>query len=168
MDDERRVYRVIVTMTREYSATLPVLAANQAEADSAALAAFHQNACENGLFGTSLGLPEPWEENEGLDHDAEIETSGRCVDCGEETPEEYYMVRDELWAAAGLAPNGGRLCLADLERRIGRPLEWWDFTHLTPTLAAWKRHVTARQTPPTVPAMQPLKCGLTDRSRNET
>lgn len=160
MADGQRVYRVIVTMMREYSATLPVLAVSQAEADKAALAAFRHNAVENGLFGTSLGLPEPWEENEGLDHGAEIETSGRCVDCGEETPGEYYMVRDALWAASGLAPNGGRLCLADLERRIGRSLEWWDFTHITPTLEAWKRHVTSRRGSRTRPLPQsdlPLK-----------
>ena len=145
MADGQRVYRVTVTMLREDSATLPVLAASLAKADEAALAAFEKHAVETGLLGTSLGLPEPWEENEGLDHYAEISTTGRCVDCGEEPPGEYYMVKDELWAAAGLAPNGGRLCLADLERRIGRPLEWWDFTHITPTLAAWKRHVTSRK-----------------------
>jgi hypothetical protein len=153
MADGHRVYRVTVTMLREYSVTLPVWASSQAEADKAALAAFEQNAVEKGLYGLSLGLPEPWEEHECVDRDAEICTIGRRVDCGEEPPGEYYMVRDGLWAASGLAPNGGRLCLADLERRIGRPLEWWDFTHITPTLAAWKRHVTARRTQPTVPAM---------------
>lgn len=56
-----------------------------------------------------------------------------CVDCGKDTcGGEYYMVSSELWAASGLGPTGGMLCLADLERRIGRPLAYSDFTAIVP------------------------------------
>ena len=74
----------------------------------------------------------------------EIYTGHRCVDCGKDKPGEYYMVKAEVWAASGLGPHDGRLCLADLERRIGRELTGEDFTALWPTLEAWERHVAAR------------------------
>ena len=68
----------------------------------------------------------------------------RCVDCGKDTFEgEYYTVTDEVWAAGGLAPHGGMLCLADLERRIGRWLTFDDFTALVPR--DWRQHVAARR-----------------------
>ena len=53
-----------------------------------------------------------------------------CRDCGIDTNEigEYYMVRDKVWgAAAGIPPNGGMLCVACLERRLGRQLTRDDF-----------------------------------------
>lgn len=57
-----------------------------------------------------------------------------CVDCGADTlpaewggQGEYYMVHDELWAKAGMAPNGGMLCIGCLERRIRRRLRPGDF-----------------------------------------
>lgn len=56
---------------------------------------------------------------------------------------EYYTVTDELWAVAGIAPNGGMLCLACLERPIGRELEPARFHTVVP--AAWAEHVAARQ-----------------------
>jgi hypothetical protein len=70
----------------------------------------------------------------------------RCIDCGKDTDEsgEYYSIRDDVWAASGLAPNGGMLCLACLERRIERPLTAEDFTALWPTASAWQRHIAAR------------------------
>lgn len=43
-----------------------------------------------------------------------------CRDC--RVDEDFYMVRDEVWAAAGLGPLDGLLCLGCLERRIGRSL----------------------------------------------
>jgi hypothetical protein len=69
-----------------------------------------------------------------------------CLDCRTDTCEsgEYYMVADNVWAASGLAPNGGMLCLVCLERRIGRPLTSEDFAALWPTASAWERHITAR------------------------
>ena len=168
MADGQRVYEVRIVMLREYAATLPVRAASQAEADAKALEAWEQNACERGLYGLRLGLPEPWQELECCNRDPEVYLGHRCVDCGKETiHDEYYMVRDELWAATRLTGEGGMLCLGCLERRIGRPLEWWDFTHITPTLAAWKRHLTARHAQPIVPATLPAPQATPDRSRNE-
>jgi hypothetical protein len=69
-----------------------------------------------------------------------------CVDCGNCTlcSGEYYMVKNELWAAAGVKPNGGMLCLLDLERRIGRALTVADFTTKMPSLDAWRQHIAAR------------------------
>jgi hypothetical protein len=69
-----------------------------------------------------------------------------CVDCGKDTGNsgEYYSVGDDVWAASGLAPNGGMLCLACLEKRIKRPLTADDFTALWPTPSAWQRHIAAR------------------------
>jgi hypothetical protein len=135
-------YRVTVTMRREYSATIAIRAGSQAEADLAALAAFHKWAWEE-ADGRWLRFPPPWTEHESYDEDPEIDTRSRCVDCGKEA--EYYMVADELWAASGLDPNGGMLCLADLERRTGRELTIGDFTSIVPTREAWERHIAARE-----------------------
>jgi len=68
-----------------------------------------------------------------------------CVDCGKDTSGgEYYSVRNDVWAASGLAPNGGMLCLACLERRIERPLTGDDFTCMWPSGSAWQRHIAMR------------------------
>jgi hypothetical protein len=73
--------------------------------------------------------------------DAEIDLRFRCVDCGKDTSGgEYYRVADDVWAASGLAPNGGMLCLACLGNRIGRPLTMSDFTAMVPSLEAWRRY----------------------------
>ena len=70
-----------------------------------------------------------------------------CLDCGADTHEsgEYYMVSDDVWAASGLAPNDGMLCLTCLERRIKRPLTRKDFTCVWPTIAAWERYATRQR-----------------------
>jgi hypothetical protein len=76
-----------------------------------------------------------------------------CKDCDKATMPrtgrtEWYMVRDEVWHEA----NGGRgyLCIACLERRLGRQLTAADLTGApinvekawdTPRLAAVKRRV---------------------------
>jgi hypothetical protein len=58
-----------------------------------------------------------------------------CRDCGAETlsdepgvPTEWYDVHDHVWAAAGMAPYGGCLCIGCLEVRLGRKLRRGDFT----------------------------------------
>jgi hypothetical protein len=53
------------------------------------------------------------------------EWARHCVECAADPG--YYLVRDEVWAAGGLAPDGGLLCTGCLERRIGRPLAREDF-----------------------------------------
>jgi hypothetical protein len=40
---------------------------------------------------------------------------------------EVYTVKQEIWAASGIDPNGGCLCIGCLEKRIGRRLEPSDF-----------------------------------------
>jgi hypothetical protein len=40
---------------------------------------------------------------------------------------EVYIVRDEIWKAAGIEPYGGCLCIGCLEKRIGRKLKPKDF-----------------------------------------
>jgi hypothetical protein len=52
-----------------------------------------------------------------------------CKDCTDNTSimDEYYMVTDEIWAQAGMAPDGGMLCIGCLEARIGRQLTAADF-----------------------------------------
>jgi hypothetical protein len=67
-----------------------------------------------------------------------------CRDCGVDTVAigHWYMISDELWAAAKMAPNGGTLCLPCLERRLGRRLMYRDFTAVVPR--AWQRHLCFR------------------------
>lgn len=84
-----------------------------------------------------------------------------CTDCGMDTTPctgkrgcrhkgrwEFFMVADALWAAHGA--GDGYLCVACIERRMGRPLTPTDFTDApcnepdpwdTPRLAARKAGV---------------------------
>jgi hypothetical protein len=142
-----RSWRVTITLLREFEASIAVEADSQAAADRMALAAFDEGARGQGLpGGLSLGLPPPWREHECSDGDPEISLRFRCVDCGKDTSGsgEYYAVANEVWAASGLAPDDGMLCLADLERRIGRLLTPDDFTALWPSREAWRAHLAAR------------------------
>ena len=70
-------------------------------------------------------------------HTAWAAFRGHCLDCKRDTHEigHYYMVSDELWAAAGGAD--GMLCLDCLEGRLGRRLVTADFTAIVPR--AWPR-----------------------------
>jgi len=68
-----------------------------------------------------------------------------CLDCRFDTLDEhYYMVSDELWAATGLGPHDGMLCLYCLEQRIGRRLVFADFTALVPSACAWQAYAATR------------------------
>ena len=98
-----RTYRVTVKMLREYSATIAIRARSQAEADRTALAAFHKWACEEGCQALPLGFPPPWNEHESIDHEPEIDTRFRCVDCGKDTGEsgEYYSGRGRCLGRLG-------------------------------------------------------------------
>jgi hypothetical protein len=40
---------------------------------------------------------------------------------------EVYGVRNKVWAAAGMKPKGGCLCIGCLEKRLGRKLTAKDF-----------------------------------------
>ncbi len=57
-----------------------------------------------------------------------------CMDCGIDTDnvdgrghDEYYMIRDELWLKIN-PDRAGHLCIACVERRLGRRLTPVDFT----------------------------------------
>jgi hypothetical protein len=132
---------------RRFWAAIASGVSSEDAADRAALAAFYKWAGNEGYQVLPLGFPRPWKEHESVNHEPEIYTRFRCVDCGKDTggeTGEYYMVRDDVWAASGLTPNGGMLCLACLERRIKRPLTDKDFTALWPSASAWQRHIAAR------------------------
>jgi hypothetical protein len=40
---------------------------------------------------------------------------------------EVYTVREKVWTAAGMEPEGGCLCVGCLEKRLGRALKPKDF-----------------------------------------
>jgi hypothetical protein len=86
-----------------------------------------------------------------------VSVNVRCVDCNvdllPDTPRgsqdwQQYMVHDDVWAAAGMRPNGGWLCSGCLQTRLGRYLTGRDLTAApindpgryddTPRLAALK------------------------------
>lgn len=52
-----------------------------------------------------------------------------CVDCGADTAEiaEFYMVRNDVWRAAGMT-RAGMLCIGCIEARLGRRLSPADFS----------------------------------------
>ena len=52
-----------------------------------------------------------------------------CADCGVLAASlgDWYMLKDELWARTGLAPDAGVLCLPCCEQRLGREFRVTDF-----------------------------------------
>jgi hypothetical protein len=138
----RRKFSVTLKVVIEHLATITVTARDQAEADRKAFDAYNRDVYTV-ADSSELGLPQSrWSEPTPYVHDPEIDPTFRCVDCGVHC--DYFMVSDELWAASGMAPNGGMLCLTDLERRIGRQLTLDDFTALFPAVEKWRRHLEAR------------------------
>ncbi|MFD5425237.1 hypothetical protein [Streptomyces sp. NPDC127084] len=67
-----------------------------------------------------LGMTDQWEYD--------------CSDCGTDSTDERYMVRDDVWAAAGMCPFGF-LCIGCIEQRLGRRLAAADFLDLPLNLA---------------------------------
>ena len=60
-----------------------------------------------------------------------------CADCGVDVcpvdgddRAEFFMVYDDVWAAAGITPDGGYLCVGCIETRLGRHLDTDDFTNV--------------------------------------
>jgi hypothetical protein len=139
---------------REYSATIKIPARTQAEAEKIALDQFdrwHHDQLDDDdskyYAGVCLGFPPLWREHESIDHDPEIDTTFHCADCGRCTSPlgQYYVVGDDLWAASGLGPHDGMLCLRCLEQRIGRALTLADFTAIMPSREGWQRHAASRR-----------------------
>ena len=62
---------------------------------------------------------------------ADLKSSAYCIDCQLDTiaAGEVYLVRDDVWAATGLHPLGGSLCIICLEKRLHRTLVPNDFQH---------------------------------------
>jgi hypothetical protein len=61
---------------------------------------------------------------------AELQAAFAVADTAEQTithKSEVYTVHDGVWAAAGMEPYGGCLCIGCLERRLKRKLKPWDF-----------------------------------------
>jgi hypothetical protein len=56
-------------------------------------------------FDAWLGMTDQWK------HD--------CADCGTDSTDERYMVRDDVWKAAGMC-YFGFLCVGCIEHRLGR------------------------------------------------
>jgi hypothetical protein len=135
---DRKTFNVTVKVVHEYSATIDIRARDQAEAEELALREYDRFWRSDDVKAVLLGFPPPWDERDPWYHDPEIDTKFHCVDCGKCTSSsgEYYMVREEIWAASGLGPHDGMLCLLDLERRIGRELSIDDFAAVVPSLEA--------------------------------
>jgi hypothetical protein len=89
-----------------------------------------------------------------------------CIDCGMEclslepgVRTEYYMVCDDIWAAAGMGHDDGYLCIGCIEHRLGRPLHRADFTHahindpsISDDLIAWSWRTDRLRSRLTAPA----------------
>ena len=59
-----------------------------------------------------------------------------CRDCGADVLHEFeYIVSDESWAATGLGPYDGLLCIGCIEGRLGRGLAPEDFDRRIPANA---------------------------------
>jgi hypothetical protein len=73
------------------------------------------------------------------------------------------MVRNAIWKAAGMAPDGGYLCIGCLEARLGRKLsardfkypavDPWDTARLRRRLLSGAHPTAAEPMPPTMVAM---------------
>jgi hypothetical protein len=134
-------FTVTIKVVRVLSASITLRAKTQAEADQIALDRYWRQAhSADNSYG--LGLPKVWTEHEPKESDPEIDTWDRCVDCREHAG--YYMVTDALWAASGLGPHDGMLCLPCLAQRVRRPIEFSDFTAILPRKEDWDRYVAER------------------------
>lgn len=77
------------------------------------------------LSGANLTLQEL---QEVVNHTLQSFLIMLCLDCGEDTSYEYYMVYDEIWKqATNEKERRGVLCIGCLESRIGRSLNSQDF-----------------------------------------
>jgi len=61
-----------------------------------------------------------------------IKANGRRIQETIDSNSEVYAVRDSVWQRTGLEPEGGCLCIACLEKRLGRRLKSEDFDHYDP------------------------------------
>jgi hypothetical protein len=71
-----------------------------------------------------LGSGEMTCDRHESDLDEQVRAACACIDCHGGTT--LYMVRNEVWTAAGVAHDEGWLCYECLERRLNRPLSGQD------------------------------------------
>lgn len=64
-----------------------------------------------------------------MNDELDIDEQFKCLSCRENTRDEYYMVRNDLWNLV-VPGKKGMLCIGCLEDRIGRRLVPNDFTDL--------------------------------------
>jgi hypothetical protein len=114
-----------------------------------------------------------FQRREAVDLRGRVSESHRCIDCGADTApgnpsraeverayaaghrvnfrydlqSEVYMVHPHVWAAAGMRPWGGCLCVGCLERRLGRKLipDDFQFDHVFNTDLPGTRRLQERQ-----------------------
>ena len=111
-----RDFPVTLRIVREYTATIRVPARDQAEADRRRWRPTTRGAAPARRSRSTSAFPSRGTSMKMCEHDPEIDRKFRCVDCDKSVlGGEYYMVADELWAASGMEPNGGMLCLVDLD-----------------------------------------------------
>jgi hypothetical protein len=90
-------------------------------------------------------MADPATSSELQKHRRTSKKRWHCLDCGFDTIKfgHYSMVRDDVWAASGCSPHGGMLCLYCLQKRLGRPLKFADFTAVVPSAGAWSEFCAA-------------------------
>jgi hypothetical protein len=82
---------------------------------------------------------------------------GHCRDCWTYvySLDEYYMTSDTVWAASGLGPEDGNLCLGCLARRIGRDVRDEDCTRLL--YGAWSKYPPPSEGASPAPSCAPVQ-----------
>lgn len=94
----------------------------------------------------------------------------RCLDCGLDVTAsgDYCMLLDRVWAATGLGPDDGVLCLADIERRLGRRLRREDFVPTSDENRdawGWRERMYPSGWPGTEPEQLTLPLALPEQHR---
>jgi hypothetical protein len=82
-----------------------------------------------------LTIPKPTERGRS---EVRERIARGCRDCST-SDFEMYMVKDEVWAAAGMKTRVGILCLKCLSKRLGRKLTLDDFTDFA--VNGWLRNL---------------------------
>jgi hypothetical protein len=89
---------------------------------------------------------DPWLENSLFSPEPllfeRLRPRWACMDCGADTANEYFIITHELWADAVGGP--GKICLACLERRLGRELTPEDFLPCPANDPTWRKTDTLR------------------------
>jgi hypothetical protein len=74
-----------------------------------------------------------------------MSTGWACLDCGDNTIDEYFVIDHDLWAAAVGDPQAGKICVPCLEARLGRLLVPDDFIDCPANDPTWRKTDRLRQ-----------------------